>query len=219
MTLPAATARVLSWTCVLVFVCPRSYLRNYTYDLHQIVWAYYIGSAAVLLSWRSDTFCTWRFYGWRHVSSWAKVARRRRPAEAQRTRSLGLGYKACAVIPVASQRTHGTTTFRALEVTSQVATTGAESAAYDCLVVVKWQHDDDDDDDWGDDDGDDDAVADPATDLFHQVHAAVLEPQSRRTAPAAVGAHTALARRRARRACSARRRRTYVYTVLLLRYS
>jgi len=31
----------------------------------------------------------------------SQVARRRRPAEAQYTRSLGLGYKLCAVIPVA----------------------------------------------------------------------------------------------------------------------
>jgi len=49
-------------------------------------------------------------------------------------RSLGLGYKLCAVIPVAGQRTHGTT-FRALKVTSQVATPGAVSAVYDCLVA------------------------------------------------------------------------------------
>jgi len=40
----------------------------------------------------------------------------------------------CAVILVAGQRTHGTT-FRALRVTSQVATPKAESAVYDCLVV------------------------------------------------------------------------------------
>jgi len=60
-------------------------------------------------------------------------ARRRCPAEAQCTRSLGLGYKRCAVIPVAGQRTHGTT-FRALKVTSQLATPGAESAVCDCLV-------------------------------------------------------------------------------------
>ena len=51
---------------------------------------------------------------------------RRRPAEAQRTRSCGLDYKLCAVIPVAGQRTQGTT-FRALKVTSQVA-------VYDCIV-------------------------------------------------------------------------------------
>ena len=49
-------------------------------------------------------------------------------------RSLELGYKLCAVIPVASQRTQGTT-FRALEVASQVASPGAESAVYDCLVL------------------------------------------------------------------------------------
>jgi len=36
-------------------------------------------------------------------------------------------------MPVAGQRTHGTT-FRAHKVTSQVATPGAESAVYDCLV-------------------------------------------------------------------------------------
>jgi len=36
-------------------------------------------------------------------------------------------------MPVAGQRTHGTT-FRALKVTSLVATTGAVSAVYDCLV-------------------------------------------------------------------------------------
>ena len=41
----------------------------------------------------------------------------------------------CAVIPVAGQRTHETT-FRALKVTSQVATPAAESAVYDCLAVV-----------------------------------------------------------------------------------
>ena len=56
-----------------------------------------------------------RFYGWRHIYSQAKVARRRLPAEAQCTRSLGLGYKQCAIIPAAGRRTHGTT-FRALKV-------------------------------------------------------------------------------------------------------
>jgi len=59
--------------------------------------------------------------------------RRRRPAEAQCIRSLGLGCKLCAVIPVAGQRKHGTT-FRTLKVTFHVATQGAESAVYDCLV-------------------------------------------------------------------------------------
>ena len=63
------------------------------------------------------------------------VAQRRRPAEAQCTCSLGFGYKLCAVIPVAGQWMHGTT-FRALKVTSQVETPGAESAVYDCLVIL-----------------------------------------------------------------------------------
>ena len=74
-----------------------------------------------------------RFYGCRHICSYAKVARRRRPAEAQRTRSLGLGCKLCVVIPVAGQRTHGTT-YRALKVTSQVATTGVACAVHGCSV-------------------------------------------------------------------------------------
>jgi len=55
---------------------------------------------------------------------------RRRPAEAQCTRSLGLGYKLCTVVTDAGQRTHGTT-FRALKATFQVAGPGAESATVD----------------------------------------------------------------------------------------
>jgi len=45
--------------CVCVFVCPRSYLRNCTYDIHQIFFmhvTYDCGS--VRLWWRSDTLCT-----------------------------------------------------------------------------------------------------------------------------------------------------------------
>jgi len=56
----------------------------------------------------------------------------RRPAEAQCTRILGLGNKLYAVMPVAGLRTHGTS-FRALKVTSQLATPGTESAVCDCL--------------------------------------------------------------------------------------
>jgi len=56
-----------------------------------------------------------------------KVARRHRPAEAQCTRSLRLGYKLCA-----GQRTHGTI-FQALKVTSHVATPEAECAVHDRL--------------------------------------------------------------------------------------
>jgi len=80
---------------------------------------------------RSDTLCTSGFMD--DVIFAHKFARRRRPAEAECTRSLGLGYKPCAVIPVSGQRTHGTT-IRAFKVTSHVATPGAESAVSDCLV-------------------------------------------------------------------------------------
>jgi len=47
--------------------------------------------------------------------------------------SSGLGYKQCAVIPVAGQRAH-VTTFLALKVTSKVATPGAESVVYGCFI-------------------------------------------------------------------------------------
>ena len=48
--------------------------------------------------------------------------------------SFGLAIN-CALLPVAGQRAHGTI-FRALKVTSRVATPGAESAVYDCLVCT-----------------------------------------------------------------------------------
>jgi len=50
------------------------------------------------------------------------------------TCSLGLGYKRCAVIPVAGQQTHGPI-FQALKVTPQVAAVGAVCGLfYDWLV-------------------------------------------------------------------------------------
>jgi len=60
--------------------------------------------------------------------------------EAQCTRSLGLGYKLCAVILVAGHRMYETT-FRALKVTSHVAKPGAESAVYGCLVMFAYLRD------------------------------------------------------------------------------
>jgi len=84
-----------------------------------------------VLLWRhSDTLCTSVFTDdviFAHKAS-------RRPAEAQCTRSIGIGYKLYAVIPVAGHRTHRGSTFRAPKVTFQVATPGAESAVYDSLV-------------------------------------------------------------------------------------
>ena len=89
------------------------------------------GRGPVLLWRRSDTLCTSDFMDdviFDHKPRLLDVA-----AHTQRTCSLGLGYELCAVIPVAGQQTHGTT-FRALKVTSLVATSGAESAVYDWLV-------------------------------------------------------------------------------------
>jgi len=65
---------------------------------------------SVLLWRRTDTLCTSGFMDDVIFSHKPRLlARRRRPAEAQCTRSLRLGYKMCAIIPVAGQRTHGTT--------------------------------------------------------------------------------------------------------------
>jgi len=74
------------------------------------------------------------------MTIFAKVALRRRPAKAQCTRSLRLGYKLCAVIPVAGQRTHGIT-FLALKVTTQAATLGGVcglSALFIAASVAKY---------------------------------------------------------------------------------
>jgi len=43
---------------VCVFVCPRSYLWNYTSDFHQIFVRVTFGRGSVLLRRRSDTLCT-----------------------------------------------------------------------------------------------------------------------------------------------------------------
>jgi len=95
------------------------------------------GRGSVLLSRRSDMLCTAGLWTTSYLLI-SQGCRRRRPVEAPCTRSLGRGYKLCAVIPDAGQRTQGTT-FRALKVTFQMATPGAESAVYDCLVEeVPW---------------------------------------------------------------------------------
>ena len=48
--------------CVCVFVCPRSCLRNYTSDLHQIFVNVTHGRGSVLFWRRSDTLCTSGFF-------------------------------------------------------------------------------------------------------------------------------------------------------------
>jgi len=102
--------RVCVCACVCMFLCPRSYLRNYTSDLNQIFLPVTYRRGSVLLWWRSDTLCASGFMDdviFAHKPRLLYV--RRRPAEAQCTRNLGLGYKLCALLPVAGQRTHGTT--------------------------------------------------------------------------------------------------------------
>ena len=90
---------------------------------------------SVLLWQRSDTLCTSGFMDdvmFAHKPRLLDVAAQlKRSAHA----ALGLVYKLCAAIPVAGQRTQRTTFRWALKVTSQVATTGAESAVYNCVVA------------------------------------------------------------------------------------
>ena len=90
------------------------------------------GSGSVLLWRRKWHVMYFWFYGWRHllISQGCSTSP---PSLSAVHMHLWLGYKLCAVILVTGQRTHGTT-FRALKVTSQVATPGAESAVRDCLV-------------------------------------------------------------------------------------
>ena len=89
--------------CVCVFVCPRSYLRNYTSDLHQIFVHVTYCRGSVLVWRRSDTlyrptsgFIDYVIFA--HTPRLLYVA-----AQLKRSAySLGLGYRElCAVIPVA----------------------------------------------------------------------------------------------------------------------
>jgi len=97
--------------CVCVFVCSRLYLRNCTSDLRRIfVHVVLYGRGSVLLRRRSDTLCTSGFMD--DVTFAHKPRLLDDAAQLKRsthTHSLGLGYKLCAVIPFAGQRTHGTT--------------------------------------------------------------------------------------------------------------
>jgi len=91
------------------------------------------GRGLVLLWRRSDTLCTSGFMDdaiFAHKPRLLDIA-----AQLKRSVHAALGLAInCAVIPLAGQRTH-VNTFRTREVTSHVATTGAESAVYDCSVT------------------------------------------------------------------------------------
>ena len=99
--------------CLCVFVCPRSYLRTiHVRSSRNFFVRVTYGRGSVLLWRRSDTLRTSGFtddqpcrydhkpcrYDCGHI---CKAAGRRRSAEAQLTRSLGLGYKRRVGIPVA----------------------------------------------------------------------------------------------------------------------
>jgi len=119
------------YVCLSAIISPELHVRS-TRNVCACYTDY--GRGSVLLRRRSDTLCR-PTSGFVHDVIFAHKPRLlcRRPTGAQCTRSLGLGYKLCAVIPVAGRRTYGAT-FLALKVTSQVATPGAESGVYDCLV-------------------------------------------------------------------------------------
>jgi len=88
--------------CLTAIIYLRSYLWNYTSDFYHFFVRVTYGRGSVLLWRRNDTLCTF-FFLW--MTSYLLISqgcsRRRRPAEAQNTRSPGLGYKLCAVVPVA----------------------------------------------------------------------------------------------------------------------
>jgi len=133
---PIGERSIVTSVSVCLCVCSRSYLRNYTPDFHQFLCM--LPMAMARSSSGGVVMCYVLPVLW--MTSYLLISQGcstspPSPAEAQCTRSLGLGYKLCAVIPVAGQRTHGST-FRALKVSSQVATSGAESAVYDCLVCL-----------------------------------------------------------------------------------
>ena len=106
--------RAVKRVCVCVCVCVRACV---------CVCVCTYGRGSIFFWRRSDTLCILPVLWVTSYLLISNVARRRRPAKAQCLSSLGFGYKLCAVISVAGQRTHGTT-FPALKVTSQVATLG-----------------------------------------------------------------------------------------------
>ena len=128
-----AAMSVCVCVCVCLFVCPRDHIFGtarpiFTKFLVHVTY----GRGSVLLWRRSDVLCTSGFMDdviFAHKSRLLDVAAQlKRSAHAV----FGLATNCCAITPD-RQRTHGTT-FRALKVTFHVATPGAESTVYDCLV-------------------------------------------------------------------------------------
>ena len=126
----AAAAIATAIRLITTTIC----VRNYTSDLYQIFLPV-TGRGSVFLWRRSHQCCVLsgvRMTSCLLVSQGCSTSP---PSWSACTRSLGLGCKLRAVVPVAGQRTQGAT-FRALKVTSQVATPGAESAVCDWPLFV-----------------------------------------------------------------------------------
>jgi len=152
----AMSVSVCVCVCVCLSVCPRSYLRNYTSDLHPNFYACY----SVLLWRHSDMLrisafvddiifahkligCSTSPPGWgSEAHTYAALSLARRNTRC-RQRTLGTTFCSLAVgvlniydimlahnIPVLI----ATRKWRVLKVTLQVAKPGTESAVYDCLV-------------------------------------------------------------------------------------
>jgi len=122
--------------CVCVFVCPRSYLGTILPIFTNFFVLVTYGRGSVLLWRRSDTLCTSGFMD-DVIFEHKPRSQRRRPAEVHCTCSLGLGYKLCTVIPVAGQRTHGTTSPLKVTSQSQMATPGETmTALFDMFWLI-----------------------------------------------------------------------------------
>jgi len=120
--------------CMCVCVCLSVPVRDHIFETTRPIFtkffsARYLWSwlGSILFWWRSDTLCTSGFMEdvmFAHKPKLLDVA-----AQLKRSAHTALGL----AINCAGQQTRRTT-FRAPKVTSQVATPGAESTVFDCLV-------------------------------------------------------------------------------------
>ena len=117
--------------CLCMFVCPRSYLRNCI--------SKFLCMLPMALAWTFSCGVVTRYvlsFFW--MTSYLLISQgcsTSPPMQLKRSAYAALGLAInCAVIPVAGQRTHGTT-FRALKLTSLVSTPGAESVV--CVLLLR----------------------------------------------------------------------------------
>ena len=91
---------VCVWVCLSAIISPEQRVRSSPNFCAYYLWPWLGRAAAGGVVIRYVLLALW-------MTSYLLISCR--PAEAQCTRRLGLGYKLCAVIPVAGKRTHGTT--------------------------------------------------------------------------------------------------------------